>query len=157
MPLPAIVVPRSHLLPNDSETAPASPCVQYITWIWFTWYRVTPHISHKVPPHPNNVAMVPTPMVPCARSLGKECYPLSGFTGAPHCKYWSWNRQGSHFAGTSAPSPSTHTHPVLMVPPSWPCLLCPNEKLSAQATHQQTIIRIKHSSWHISPFGKLWS
>ena len=25
MPIPAIVVPRSHLLPNDSETAPASP------------------------------------------------------------------------------------------------------------------------------------
>ena len=100
--------------------------------------------------------MVPAPMEPCAQSLGKKCHPLSGYSGAPHCKYWCWNRQGSHLATTSAPSPSTHTQPVSMVPPSWPCLMCPNEKLTAQATHQQRMIRLKHSTWHISPFGKLW-
>ena len=103
-----------------------------------------PHTSHKVPPHPINVAMVPTPMVPCARSLGKECHP-SVDPLVPHTiNTDAENRQGSNFAATSAPSPSTNIQPVPMVPPSWPCLLYPNEKLTAQATHQQAIIRLKH-------------
>ena len=43
----------------------------------------------------------------------------------------------------------THTHTMSMVPPLWQCLLCPHEKLTG---HQQTIIRLIHSTRHISPF-----
>ena len=70
MPQPAILVPQFHLLPNDSEikqrnTTPPSPCVQYISWFWFTRYQnntTSPIYLTRCSPHPNNVAMVPAPL-----------------------------------------------------------------------------------------------
>ena len=96
MPLPAILVPRFHLLPNDSEIKqrnnPPPPCVQYISWFWFTRYQnntTSPiYLSRCPPPHtPQQCSYGARPMVLCTRSLGKECHPLSGYTGARHCKY----------------------------------------------------------------------
>ena len=61
-------------------------CVQYITWFWFTRYRKNtraPYLSQGAP-HPNSVAIVPAPMVPCARSLEKEYRPLTADTLVPH-------------------------------------------------------------------------
>ena len=163
MPLPAILVPRFHLLPNDSEIKqrnnPPPPVSSISAGFGSLDTKITPqapYISQGAPPTPQQCSYGARPMVLCTRSLGKECHPLSGYTGARHCKYWCWNRQGPHFAATSAPSPFTTSAdgaPFMAMPivPTWKVYF------TGHPGHQQTIIRLKHSTWHISPFGNLWS
>ena len=69
MPLPAILVPRFHLLPNDSEIKqrnnPPPPVSSISAGFGSLDTKITPqapYISQGAPPpHPNNVAMVPAP------------------------------------------------------------------------------------------------
>ena len=90
--------------------------------------------------------MVPTPWCPVPNPSEKSVTPSADTLVPQTVNTDAEIDKVPNFAATSAPPPPPHTQPVSMVPPSWPCLLGPNEKLTAQATHQQSIIRLKHST-----------
>ena len=88
-----------------------------------------PYISQGAPT-PQQCRYGARPMVLCTRSLGKKCHP-SVDTLVPDTV--NTDAKIDKIPTSLRPMPPPPLQPVPMVPPSWPCLLCPHEKLTVQA------------------------
>ena len=138
MPLPAILVPRFHLLPNDSEKTTTKkqppPPVSSISAGFGSLdtknNTTSPIYLTRCPPHPNNVAMVPAPWC-SVPDLSEKSVTPSVDALVPDTV--NTDAEIDKVPTSLRPVPPPPSQPVPMVPPSWPCLLCPHEKLTVQA------------------------